>query len=100
MCLPYVFLFQDWRLAIAPFSQEGEQLLQIGERLPLAGVRAFQRGAPLPLALDLGAPQAQQVSMVDVRFIIHRVSFAHPCFTIQLERAGIVRETCLSKVMW
>ena len=57
------------------FAQEGEQLLQVKEQLALNGMRAFKGGAPLPAALVLAPPQAQQVGVVDAGFLRLLCSF-------------------------
>jgi len=44
-------------------------LLQVREQLALNGMRAFKGGAPLPAALVLAPPQAQQVGVVDAGFL-------------------------------
>ncbi len=74
--VPFVVMFFSHKL----FPQVSEALLQAGEGLVFARVRALQGSAPLPFPLDLDSPQAKQVSVVDVGFFVHRVHFIDPCF--------------------
>ena len=86
------------------FTQVGEALLQAGKALVFTRVRTFQGGAPLPLALALGAPQAQQVSVIDIGCFVYRVHFGDHCFqyTDQTCRqcVRIVLGTFLGGKMW
>jgi len=69
-------------------------LLQVKEQLALNGMRAFKGGAPLPAALVLAPPQAQQVGVVDAGFFIFWVHlFYVPLYKVNVPDRELEKAT-------